>query len=174
VPKAATERDSEVQELLDKQAIREVMVRYCRGLDRMDPELVASVYHCDATDDHGGRSFAGADIGPGIINWSRELNILTGNHHITNQTIRVDGDRAVSESYYSGFMLERRDDGASRTIQMVGRYLDRLERRNGEWRITQRLVVPEMVRYMPASADGPHWHLGQADRDPSYALLDSD
>jgi hypothetical protein len=43
-----------------------------------------------------------------------------------------------------------------RTIQMVGRYLDRLERRNGEWRISHRVVVPEMVRYVPPAREGPH------------------
>ena len=174
VPEPA-QHDSEVQDLLDKQAIRELMVRYCRGLDRMDADLIASAYHPDAVDDHGGRSFAGVDIGRAIVDWSRELNVVAGSHHITNQMIRVNGDIAASESYYSGFMLERRDNGSERTIQMVGRYLDRLERRNGEWRITERLVVPEMVRYLPPSPDGPHWHFDRRpEPDPSYALLAED
>ena len=92
-----------------------------------------------------------------------------GSHHLTNQTIHLDGDVAASESYYSGFMLERHDDGEQRTIQMVGRYLDRLERRDGEWRISERVVVPEMVRYLPSDATGPHWHDDERpDPDPSY------
>jgi len=168
---AATDRDPAVQELLDKQAIREVMMRYCRGLDRMDAELINSVYHPDAFDDHGGRTFSGGDLGKSILDWTRELNVEMGSHHITNQTIRVDGDAAASESYYSGFMLECRDS-EQRTIQMVGRYLDHLERRNGEWRISRRVVVPEMVRYLPSGPGEPHWHLdARQDPDPSYALL---
>lgn len=167
-----TGREREVQELLDKQAIHEVMIRYCRGLDRMDAELVGSAYHPDAHDDHGGRTFIGAAIGQSIIDWTRELKVVMGSHHLTNQTIHVDGDVAMSESYYSGFMLESHDDGEQRTIQMVGRYLDRLERRAGEWRISERLVVPEMVRYLPSDAGGPHWHFdARVDPDPSYALL---
>ena len=39
--------------LLDKQEIHEVLMRYCRGIDRCDAELLHSVYHPDATDDHG-------------------------------------------------------------------------------------------------------------------------
>jgi SnoaL-like domain len=173
MPDVSSERDPEVQELLDKQAIRELMIRYCRGLDRMDAELISSVYHPDAHDDHGGRTFSGADIGKSILDWTRELNVEMGSHHITNETIRVDGDTAACESYYSGFMLECHDDG-QRTIQMVGRYLDRLERRNGEWKISERVIVAEMFRYLPSGTESsaPHWHLeARQDPDPSYALL---
>ena len=31
--------------LLDKQEIHEVLMRYCRGIDRCDSELLHSVYH---------------------------------------------------------------------------------------------------------------------------------
>ena len=70
-----TGRDREVQELLDKQAIHEVMIRYCRGLDRMDAELVGSAYHPDAHDDHGGRTSAAprsgsrSSTGPASCTW---------------------------------------------------------------------------------------------------------
>jgi hypothetical protein len=140
----------------------------------MDADLIGSVYHPDARDDHGGRTFGGGDIGQSILDWTRELKVVMGSHHITNQTITVHGDTAASESYYSGFMLERHDDGEERTIQMVGRYLDRLERRNGEWRVSERVIVAEMFRYLPSGADAsaPHWHLDtRRDPDPSYALL---
>jgi hypothetical protein len=167
-------RDPKVQELLDKQAIYEVQVRYCRGLDRADGALISSAYHPDAQDDHGGRTFRGADVGASILDWLRESRVEMGTHHITNLTITVDGDNAACESYYSGFMLESHDGGDHRTMQMFGRYLDRLERRDGEWRITHRRVVTEMYRYLPTGDEtgAPHWHLDQReDPDPSYALL---
>ena len=53
-----TARDPEVQALVDKQAILEVLTRYCRALDRGDAALIASAYHPDAVDDHGGKTFA--------------------------------------------------------------------------------------------------------------------
>lgn len=168
-----TARDPEVQGLLDKQAIREVMMRYCRGLDRCDATLLASAYHPDAVDDHGGRTFSGAGLGQGIIDWMREMHIVMGTHHITNQAIHLDGDTAGSESYFSGFMLESHD-GEERTLQMAGRYLDRLERRNGEWKIAHRVVVPEMAGHLPA---GLTWlgrrlgYDGSDTTDPSYAVL---
>lgn len=42
--------NSKLQELLDKQAITEVLHQYCRGADRCDEELMMSCYHPDATD----------------------------------------------------------------------------------------------------------------------------
>ena len=48
----ATETD--VATLLSKQAIRENMQNYCRGIDRLDRELFTSVFHPDATVDYEG------------------------------------------------------------------------------------------------------------------------
>ncbi|WP_268959227.1 nuclear transport factor 2 family protein [Paraburkholderia elongata] len=45
--------DSKRQEQQDKAEIREVHTRYCRGIDRMDFDLVRSCYHPDAIDRHG-------------------------------------------------------------------------------------------------------------------------
>jgi len=79
-----------------------------------DAALIGSVYHPDAHDDHGGRTFRGSDAGASIIEWLRESRVEMGSHHITNLTITIDGDTAACESYYSGFMLECHDDGAQR------------------------------------------------------------
>ncbi|HZP29475.1 MAG TPA: nuclear transport factor 2 family protein, partial [Acidimicrobiia bacterium] len=49
--------DDDLAALLAERAVRTVVLRYCRGVDRMDRDLVRSCYHADATDDHG--SFSG-------------------------------------------------------------------------------------------------------------------
>ena len=36
-----------------REAIREAAMRYSRGVDRLDAELMKSAYWPDATDDHG-------------------------------------------------------------------------------------------------------------------------
>lgn len=46
---------SAVDDLLDKQAIGEVVLRYCRGIDRLDLDLVRSAYHCDGVDPRAAR-----------------------------------------------------------------------------------------------------------------------
>ncbi|MGI9326345.1 MAG: nuclear transport factor 2 family protein [Pseudomonadales bacterium] len=42
-----------MQALIDKQAIPELSYRYSRGCDRLDRELITSVYWPDGTDNHG-------------------------------------------------------------------------------------------------------------------------
>ena len=45
--------EARLRELLDKQEIHEVLLRYCRGVDRCDRDMIAACYHPDAIDDHG-------------------------------------------------------------------------------------------------------------------------
>ena len=103
----------QLHEFLEKQAIREVAMRYCRGVDRCDAALISSAYHPDAFDDHSGRIFTGETVGEGIVASMREILDAT-THHITTQTIKFDGDTARCESYYVGVHLEtvtESDDG---------------------------------------------------------------
>jgi hypothetical protein len=43
---------AEIALLAAEREIRAALARYCRGIDRMEAELVRSVYHPDAHDDH--------------------------------------------------------------------------------------------------------------------------
>jgi hypothetical protein len=63
-------------------------------------------------------------------------------HNITNHTCEIDGDTAHCETYVIGAMLPRPKPG--RATFVSGRYLDRLERRDGEWRILVRRTTIEV------------------------------
>ena len=79
--------DSALQALLDERAIRNVVLRYCRGVDRLDEDLVRSCYHPDASDEHG--SFSG-DV-EAYIEWSFGLlrDYDATMHFIGNQLVEV-------------------------------------------------------------------------------------
>jgi ketosteroid isomerase-like protein len=130
----------DVQRLLDRQAISDCVHRYARGLDRHDDEMIASVYFEDAVDQHG--DFTG---GPReFIDWANDLHERSfrgHQHHITTQTVEIDGDVAHAESYVI-CVLTRKGGGEISDIA-GGRYLDRLECRGGEWRIAARKVIVE-------------------------------
>jgi ketosteroid isomerase-like protein len=130
---------NQVQELLDRRAIADCVHRYCRGIDRGDIDLVASCYHDDAIDDHG--HYVGP--GRGLAEWATERmsDLLRNQHHITTHNVELDGDTAHSEAYYIATMRE--PDGITKLVS--GRYLDRFERRNGEWRIAQRVCMVETI-----------------------------
>jgi hypothetical protein len=67
-------------------------------------------------------------------------------HTICNELVQVDGDEATSESYV---LTYHRMDHEGREVDWTlgARYLDRLERREGEWRISRRTVVHDWSRF---------------------------
>lgn len=124
----------------DKIEIYDVLVRYCRGVDRLDEELIASVYHDDAYDNHGSFNGLGKDFAKGVVKRLAEA-VDAGQHRIGNVYIELDGDVAWSEA---GFLAVH--DHGDRQDTILGRYIDRFERRNGEWKIADRTVLMDITR----------------------------
>jgi hypothetical protein len=128
-----------VQTLLDKQSIYEVLVTYCRGVDRCDEDLIRSAFHEDSYDDHGYWKGPGHELAPFLADRLRNANSAT-THSITNVLIELDGDLARSESQVHATLIRKGSDPV--VVDVVGaRYLDRLSRRDGRWRIEHRIVV---------------------------------
>jgi SnoaL-like protein len=128
-----------VQALLDKQSIYEVLVRYCRGVDRCDEDLIRSAFHADSYDDHGYWKGPGHELAPFLADRLRKANSAT-THSITNVLIELDGDLARSEAQVHATLIRKGSDPVE--VDVVGaRYLDRLSRRAGTWRIEHRIVV---------------------------------
>ena len=102
--------ESAIQELLDKEAIRDALVRYCRGVDRGDADLICSAYHPDAEDDHGFSRFTGETVGPVLVERLRIRSPRVYMHHITNQLIELQSpDRAASETYFTVWISMERE-----------------------------------------------------------------
>jgi SnoaL-like protein len=137
----------DVQQLLDERAIREVLLRYCRGVDRLELDLVRECYHPDAIDDHG--SFRGgvdeylAWVGRLLPRYDMTLHLL-GNILVEFAPDRPDVARV--ETY--GVAIHEKAGGAPESNLTIGfRYLDRFERRQPVgWRIADRLCTTEWVR----------------------------
>jgi ketosteroid isomerase-like protein len=126
-----------VIELQDRQAIHDCLMTYSRAVDRLDRELLLSVYHEDAIDDHG--VFVGTP--EEFADWAIAMHSathLSHQHCIFNSTCDLDGDVAHTETYYMFVGLNRQ--GAPFAMS-GGRYLDRLEKREGRWAIALRICV---------------------------------
>jgi len=128
-----------VETLLAKQEIYEVLVTYCRGVDRLDEDLVRSIYHPDGYDDRGYWRGPGWSFAPFVINRLRDANSAT-THSITNVLIEIDGNVAVSESQVQATLV-RRNTNPVVTDVMGARYVDRFSKRDGHWKIDERTVV---------------------------------
>lgn len=173
------ERGSPLDRVVSEADIRRVLARYCRGIDRMDRDLVRACYHEGATDQHG--NFDGTV--EEFITWAFKI---VGRYTMTMHflgTILVefvdDPDVAVSEAYAIAY--HRREGGeAHHNLITAFRYVDRFERRpvdggDPEWRIAERIVTSEWLRGDPPDGWWPipeGFLAGQRDRsDIVYAVL---
>jgi hypothetical protein len=163
--------DRELRCLVAERAIRRVLLIYCRGVDRMDLELIRSVFHPDAIDDHSARySGPGVGFADYIAQSLPAQNFVATSHQITNSLINFESeDRASAETYF----MVAHANGAD-ILWMLGRYLDVFEQREGVWKILHRRVVHDMNYLTPATeAFSPSdFLLGRQDQsDPSYTVL---
>jgi SnoaL-like domain len=132
------------ESLLDREAIREAMARYCRGIDRLDTDLIKSAYHPDAFDDHGPFKGVRDDFVEWIIPFLRREYVTTS-HHLTTQSIDLNGDVAHVETY-AIVVQEKHVSGDILQLVANSRYVDRFEKRDGDWRIAHRVVVTDSAR----------------------------
>jgi len=170
-PTATPERLARLEQLLERQDILDCLIRFSRGMDRFDRELFLSAFHPDAVIAAG--EFVGAPAA--LYDWASRLHSQgqsATHHNLLNHTCDIDGDTAHTETYYL-FVGRNRDD----TNWIAGgRYIDRLERRGGEWRIALRTNAIEwsgMVPTMPIPfAEVPDINLNgppsRSREDPSY------
>lgn len=166
------DRLARLERAADRQEIYDCLVRFSRGVDRFDRELMLSAFHPDAVDDHG--AFVGT--AEQLFDFSFGLHgagQYATHHNLTNHSCDIDGDSAHSETYFL-FTGRNRDN---ETIWIAGgRYLDRLERRDGEWKIAMRYCVVEWAGVIPATgvpfSDVPDVHANgvpsRGREDPSY------
>lgn len=141
------------EEMADREAIRDCLYRYCRGIDRMDGGLLASAYWPGAMDHHSG--FTGTV--EQFIDWAipRLAAMEQSVHMIGNVLIRIEGDAAKVESYLWSVSVVPGDE--PRRVITCGRYNDRFEKRDDEWRIAERWVVHDWYEEAPNMGD---WSVG--------------
>ena len=164
-------RADAVGQLLDKQAIHEVLMRYCRGVDRIDGALISSSFHPDARCEFGKRILEGEGIGNTIAETAAAFDLT--HHMVGNELIELQGDSAVGESYYLSSTVISGEHVKQVRVR-AGRYVDRLERRDGEWRLAHRLVVEDWCRVdsLPELAPDTAFCPGvQGLSDPLYSMI---
>jgi hypothetical protein len=160
-----------LRRLTDRQQIRDCLTRYCRGLDRLDHKLVMSAYHPGAISQVWG--FAGTR--KNLIEWvfnRLQSDSISTQHDISTENVELVGEIAHAETYFLSIARDRK----GMLWHCGGRYVDRLERRHGEWRIALRHAFTEWAGML---ADRPCPLMEQGDprshatprrdaSDPSY------
>lgn len=163
----------------DKEAIRDVISAYAHAIDRRRWDMMDRLFHPDATFGFGPiegdwRSF---------VEQARSIiDPCVATHHQLGQVlIAFSGtDAADTETYMTAMHIippgypvpAFPDRGRNYSAVIAGRYVDRFERRAGQWRIARRQGIYDWREYreigeadldaVPADARGAH-----DDRDPS-------
>lgn len=169
--------ESTLTELMDREAIRDCIYRYCRGIDRADEKALRSSYWPDAHDSHGpyrgsAEEFIQAALG---VFKANPRNV----HQVSNILIEFrDPGTAIVESYFNAFQRGPDAQGSVRQFLLAGRYCDRFEKREGEWRVADRTVVYDWVEEQVPPADDEETRFGVRSpigspypNDPIYSLL---
>ena len=137
----------DVDYLLDRQAILDCISSHARGHDRHDAELITAAYHPDGLDEHGNVVNPAATY----ADWVNPVHAAGSQNHLHNLTtynVEIDGPIAHAETYVLVALLNH-DGGSARLIN--GRYVDRLEKRDGCWRIAVRRSTVEVMGTIDAS-----------------------
>ncbi len=137
-----------IDTLLAKQDIYELSCRYMRGLDRLDADLIKSVFTEDAWCEYGmfdGHAAEFADFA------MMALGAHVANHHmIGNTLIDVEGEEAFGEVYFNAYHKVPAPSGDGfEDLVIAGRYIDRYERRDEVWKIAYRSERNDWSRTSP-------------------------
>ena len=170
----------------DKEAIRDVIAAYVHAVDRRRWALMEQVFHPDATFAFGPVGGHWRDF---VVQAQAIIDPCVATHHQLGQTlIGADGDdAAIAETYMTamhivpgGYPLPEvfPDRGEEYAAIIAGRYVDRLVRVGGEWRIIARTGIYDWREFreigaaslssVPPAARGAHdatdpaWMVGTA------------
>lgn len=137
----------QLDEVHSRLAIQELSARYMRGLDRLDKNLLQSVFHEDASTDYGFYKGPAADF----VDFAHEaLTEHASNHHMIGQILIgfEDVNTAYGEIYFQAYHRLMMNDQDTELF-VSGRYSDRYERRDGIWKIAHRAEVNDWTRSIP-------------------------
>ncbi len=161
------------EQTADRAAMIDILNLHCRGLDRLDEAALTACYWPDAEVDYGSYAGPAQDFARLVLTALKDSYQLT-RHVISNTLVDLQLPRARCETYVNADHLL---PTATRELCFGGRYLDLLEKRDGQWRILHRRVVIdwasmrelEDLRGSEAFAAMTRGDRGTA--DPLHALL---
>ena len=125
-----------LRRLIDYSDIKKNIAQHSRGIDRSEPDFLNDVYHRNATVDYG--FFIGPASELSALVTSNQTDVPSTSHRNSNIWIKLQNDKAFSESYVMAYSHDTATDIQS---FIGGRYLDRHSKREGVWKLDHRLYV---------------------------------
>ncbi len=172
---------SELQQLLDKEAIRELVYQYAEGIDRRDGDLLATLFTPDCMLHYAADYDEPASTL--IDNWrpDKPSPFLVTHHHVGNIRVTFPGNGEARSITYLHAVHKAKRDGQIVDEMIRSRYLDRLVKFQGRWRFAERWIVYDWSRVAPS--DQTNWwdqpggaalEGGHGNADPASGFLAGD
>lgn len=140
----------DVKVFVEREKIRDCIARLARGEDRRDAARISACYWPDSTSDYGVFKGDFAAYLAWVVPGSPAIPVTQ--HVLGQSVIELDGDTALVETQVTSY--HRIDMGAEHRDTVIGgRYLDRLEKRDGEWRIAERTMLYDWFQDWGVSVD---------------------
>lgn len=151
----------------DRAMIENLQARYLFALDFRDAGVYASTFTDDGILDYGAGEIRGREAIGQMVADMREsaeqsaaedtsgLRPAAGRHNIANIVIEIDGDTAKSTAYWFHMGNDNPDRAAQ--LNSFGHYEDELEKVDGEWLFSKRLIYNEQVADWAAKGENPSW-----------------
>ena len=147
-------RPSEINYLMDRAAIQDLLARYFSGLDRCNKEQVRSCFTDDvqAHYDQRGTTKGIEALMEGFHTFKRmaEGRMKVTTHFMGNLQIkRIEGDVAETETNAVAFLVAP-GAGEGQVAMRSLRYIDRMRREAAGWRISDRIHTLDWSCQIPA------------------------
>jgi SnoaL-like domain len=140
----------QLKALLEREQIRECITRLARGEDRRNAQMISASYWPDSTTDYGVFKGTFADYLAWVVPGS---DVIKNTQHVLGQSvIEIGAKDACAETHVISYHRLAMG-GEERDTCIGGRYLDRLERRSGEWRISARAMLYDWYQDWGRSID---------------------
>ncbi|UXJ50241.1 nuclear transport factor 2 family protein [Pseudomonas citronellolis] len=162
--------------LVDREAIRDKLFLYCRGVDRCDREALEQVYWPEAINDHGAFVASAPEFIDAVL---AGVAGMVSSHRLANILFEPAGKDCVRVETYFEAMHLLDSSGDAHNWLLIGRYLDLFEKRSGEWRILRRQLVVDLERNEPATEPNRDFPMQEKSRgahkpaDPLYGFTAS-
>jgi hypothetical protein len=142
----------ELEQLLIKQTLHELVARFSRAADRLDAPAMQALFHPDAHIDSGVLQGPPEYFAVEFVRWVGQ-NARLIFHAVSSELFEIDGTKASGESYMmaiSRINATPQSSDADLDVLTAGRYLDRFEQRDGRWKFTERRFVLDYSISQPA------------------------
>lgn len=146
----SNEDSNRIAEWLDRLDIADCIARLARGEDRRDAAAISASYWPEASIDFGVFKGSFEQYLDWVVPGDPALPVTL--HTLGQSIVKLEGARARAETHVLSYHRVKTGE-EERDTAIGGRYLDVMERREGEWRIAERTMLYDWYQDFGLSID---------------------